>query len=265
MWKKNSRQIRLLERFLLFPAILFLLLFITHPLISQTITSQEPGIDFYQEMLKEISSQNQRISRLTIVLGLIVVFACTIIILLERKHSKEIKKSFELHERQLQKDLKNKMDRDLRIQEQEQEEQFASYKRLLSGKSDLAIESVDERILKAEIVKNSIWTLISPQIIRAYAKEDWQEYLKGWNNYHKLNQALGQVMSEETEEIWTGLGVFLNMQTEGLVPHFLWELVLLLRKHDQPTDKNDQNRPHKMSFAMGGRLDEAPLGKDSNN
>jgi len=205
---------------------------------SKTQMKTSPGeeVQAYKEMVGELVVQNRRISTIAIILAFIMVLFAVIIIYLERKHAKIIKKSNHLFEKiareQFREESKPSIPFNTEDMEKEMEDQLVMYKDLLSGKINLEASPIEERLLKAEILRNSIWTLISPQIIRAFAKENWQEYLKAWNNYHKLNLALGQVLSQEDEDMWTGMGSFLEMQSEGLIPQSIWEMVVSLKNQN---------------------------------
>ena len=211
----------------------------------------KPKVIDNEEIIKAIAqdmtSQTDKISNiifiLSIIIGVIVISIPFLTWYFDRKQSQDINRSLEFHrsrieflerdvqrtiegvesrlENQLLTELKEKMDINLRNQSREMKEQFNNYQSLLFERLDINIEPMDERLLKAEIVRFSIWNLLLPKINRAIQGENWRQYIEVWNNYHTLNLALAQVLSNRVEDICTGLGKFLDLVPQGIVPQSL--------------------------------------------
>lgn len=246
----------------------------------------KPKVIDNEEIIKAIAqdmtSQTEKISNiifiLSIIIGVIVISIPFLTWYFDRKQSQEINRSLEFHrsrieflerdvqrtiegiesrlENQLLNELKEKMDINLRNQSREMKEQFNNYQSLLFERLDFNIEPMDERLLKAEIVRFSIWNLLLPRINRAIQGKKWMKYIEVWNNYHTLNLALAQVLSSRIEDICTGLGKFLDLNPQGIVPPSLWNLILLLKEQNRLEDLRALNMVQRLGKEMGRSLDE---------
>ena len=127
----------------------------------------------------------------------------------------------------------------------------------LSERLELEAAPIEKRLMKAERLRNDIWDLLFKKLRKALKGGNWDEYLEGWNDFHKLNEALSQILSKEPDDICSGLGTFISLYPDKLVPDSLWDFVLLLKKQNRLNEKVT-SIAKKLGDVMERRLDEKP-------
>ncbi|MCX6579929.1 MAG: hypothetical protein NT166_07060 [Candidatus Aminicenantes bacterium] len=129
--------------------------------------------------------------------------------------------------------IKNEVSMYERNFETQLKEQIKNYERILIGRMEYEVEPIEYRFMKAERFRSDIWDRLIPELNKALEKQNWSDYLKGWTDFHKLQEALSQILSKNPNDICNGLGTFESLYRTGIVPESLWDIICLLKKQNR--------------------------------
>jgi Mg2+ and Co2+ transporter CorA len=207
------------------------------------------------ELLKQMGTYTDRVNITIMILSAIVflvsISAPIIIWLMERKTRRDSK---EMEER-LQSKFQNEIMQRIISQLQDQ---IKNYEAILIEHLDYEVDPIEKRLMKEEKVRSDIWGLLFSRMSEALEKNKPAEYLKGWADFHKLQIALSQLLSKDPTDICTGLGTFISLHEEGLVPVSLWDLILLLKEQNRIKGLTTRPIVEKLGSYMKRNLSEEP-------
>lgn len=211
--------------------------------------------ELYTELLKQMGNHTDRVNTTIMILSAIVLLvsisAPMLILYMDRKTKRESKEMEERLASKFQNEIMQRILSQLR-------DQIKNYESILIEHLDYEVDPIEKRIMKEEKLRSDIWGLLFFRLSKALEEKNWNEYLKGWADFHKLQVALSQLLSKDPTDICTGLGTFINLYRDGLVPDSLWDLILLLKKQNRIKGLTTRHIVEKLGKALGRSLDEEP-------
>lgn len=235
------------------------------PAIKVQESSLKNSVDkeFFPELLQVVMKQVDHLT--TMITIILLIFSILISLLVgffewhAVKENKEFQKKIRDSLKEMEERVATKFQNEImqRIISQLRD-QIKSHEYILMEHLDIEVDPIEKRIMKAEKVRSDIWDLLVVRLIEALEKQNWNEYMKGWVDFHKLQVALSQILSKDATDICTGLGTFINLHQEGLAPSSLWDLILLLKKQNRIQGLTIMPLLEKLGKAMGRSLDEKP-------
>ncbi|HLP49180.1 MAG TPA: hypothetical protein VK186_16565 [Candidatus Deferrimicrobium sp.] len=198
--------------------------------------------DFYIELFKQTSNNTDKIITLiTFVILSLSVFLPILIWFLEWrtiKENRDFQKKINLNLKEMKEMLfpnliKDEVSKHEKSFETTLKTQIKNYERILIGRMEYEVEPIEYRFMKAERFRSDIWDRLIPELNKALEKQNWSDYLKGWTDFHKLQEALSQILSKNPNDICNGLGTFESLYPTGIVPDSLWVLICLLKKQNR--------------------------------
>ena len=109
-------------------------------------------------------------------------------------------------------------------------EDYDEYREELLRKVGQTTEPIEIRQVAAETVRWQAWHKIYPSLSDALKNNKREDFLSVWNDFHEFNLVLASLLSPKQEEIFDGLGRFVDRIPKNMLPDELWNLILTLNK-----------------------------------
>ena len=218
----------------------------------QAKTQQE----FISHLSQELTAQNIILQNTILIVSILIGFMSVIVVAFEWKRRDEIKKQKEyLKEeidgakqalKKLEEDIRNtfkaditqkvksdfneKIDSEIQKTNEKLENKLNKYDSILKNSLLKQTDDYELRLLTTEEVKNSFWSDKEDQMLEKAEKNNLIGLVRTLTTFQKETLALYQLISSEENDIFTGIGTFLDIAQKGKrLPATLGRLLELLK------------------------------------
>ena len=225
--------------------------------------------EFISHLSQELTAQNIRLQNSILIVTVLIGFITIILVIfqgfVEWKRRGEIKEQKEnLKEKineakqarkKLEEDIRNTFNTDIKIAEkmksdldekidseiqktnEKLENKLKRYDSILKNTLLKQTDDYELRLLTIEEVKNSLWSDKEDQMLERAKDNNLTGLVSIWTIFQKETLALYQLISSDENDIFTGMGTFLDIAQKGKrLPATLGQLLELLKKQGRFQD-----------------------------
>jgi predicted PurR-regulated permease PerM len=219
--------------------------------------------EFISQLSQELTAQNIRLQNIILVVSVLIGLMSVVVVVFEWKRRDEIKEQKkylkeEINEakqalKNLEEDIRNRFEADIRKKvESDLGEKIDSEIRKTNEKLGSKLEKYDSilktsllkktddyelRLLTTEEVKNSLWSDKEDQMLEKAENNNLTGIVSILTIFQKETLALYQLISSDENDIFTGIGTFLDIAQKGKrLPATLGRLLELLEKQGRFQD-----------------------------
>lgn len=223
--------------------------------------------EFISHLSQELTAQNIILQNAILAVTMLIAFMTVMVVIwqvvVERRRRNEIKEQKEnLKEevneakqarKKLEEDIRNtletkisimvesdfneKIDREIKKTNEKLENKLKRYESILKNTLLKQTDDYELRLLTTEEVKNSFWSDKEDQMLEEAKNNNLTSIVSIWTIFQKETLALYQLISSDENDIFTGMGTFLDIAQKGKrLPATLGRLLKLLKKQGRFQD-----------------------------
>lgn len=104
---------------------------------------------------------------------------------------------------------------------------------------------LEKRYLAVEHVRQGVWTEIAAKINQAHVEGNTEQVVEWFGIFFKAQLAFRQLLSDDSTEVMTGIGILQPYCAEGLVPaDSMWNLICLLKEQGKLGEEETKLAQH---------------------